>query len=480
MTPAALPRPSLVRTFAVLSLAVIALITATQVAVQWFLFREDLLEWERLTTARQIRADAAALLRPDDFRQWQDAGAQARFTELYRHSLFNPEILRVKVYGPEMQVVWSDEPRLLGLSFPDNMALREALAGQIVAHLESAQRAENLFEAGFGRTIELYVPISISRGGNGPAPVDGVVEIYKDPTAMFGNLLRDRLVIVATSLGGAAVLYLTLFWIVLRASRQIEGQQRELERHAAALRGANDALRAAQQQLRASERLAAIGEVSSTVAHGIRNPLANIRASAQVALDAAGRQAPTDRYLRTIVDEVDRLGSWLRALLDAVRPFEPHLVPVDVNALVGDVAALIAPRAAGAGVTLVKPLAPELPKIKADAVHLQQALLGVLENAVDALGPGGRVIIHTALDTGTGADVAVTISDDGAGIAAERLPRVFEPFYTTKARGTGLGLAIARKVVQAHGGRIEIDSHPGDGTAVCLTLPIEAAGAESR
>jgi signal transduction histidine kinase len=473
MAPTILPGPSLARTFALLSLVVIALITAAQVAVQWFLLREDILRWERTTTARQIRADAGAVLRPEDFRDWRSPEAQARFAEFFRNTLFNPEILRVKVYGSDMQVIWSDEPRLLGRRFADNDSLREALGGRVVAHLERTHGAENVFEAGFARTIELYVPLLLPGPGTpGTAAIAGVVEIYKDPTGMFGNLLSDRLVIVATSLAGAALLYMTLFWIVLRASRQLDRQRRDLERQAAALGTANEDLRAAQQQLRAAERLAAIGEVSSTVAHGIRNPLANIRASAQVALDAAGPGGPPDRHLRAIVSEVDRLGAWLRALLDAVRPFEPHLGPVDLNALAEDAAGLLAPRAAAAGVRIELRLAPELPKVLADAVHLQQALLGILENGVEALAPGGQVTVETTREDARG-EVVVAIADDGPGIPPERLAHVFEPFFTTKARGTGLGLSIARKVVQAHGGRIDIDSRPGRGTAVRLALPVD-------
>jgi signal transduction histidine kinase len=476
------PRPSLIRTFAILSLVIIALITAVQVAVQWFLLREDLLAWERTATARQLRTDATAVLRPQDFRDWQTAEAQARFAELYRRALANPEILRVKIYGPDMRVLWSDEPRLLGRQFTDNAALRRALGGRVIARLEHARTAENVFEVGLGRTIELYVPLTLPGGVTpggvtpGTAIVAGVVEIYKDPAVMFGNLQRDRLVVVATSLAGAAILYLTLFWIVRRASRQLERQRADLERHAEAMLGTNNELRAAQQQLRAAERLAAIGEVSTTVAHGIRNPLANIRASAQVALSAASRQEPADRYLRAIVDEVDRLGAWLRALLDAVRPFEPHVVPVDVNTLVADTLGLLAARAAEAGVGLESQLAPELPKVAADAVHVQQALLGILENAVEAAPPGGHVAVRTEIGTAAGpGEIVVTVADDGAGIPSERLGQVFEPFFTTKVRGTGLGLAIARKVMQAHGGRIEIESRPGTGTTVRCTLPAEPA-----
>jgi signal transduction histidine kinase len=474
MAPLALPRVSLLRTFAVLSLVTIALITAAQVTVQWLLLRDDLLQWERVATAEEVRAEAHARLRPEDFRQWQTPEARARFAAFLRDALHNPEILRVKLYDRDMRVVWSDEPRLLGTRFPDHAALREALQGRTIAHLERARKAENVFERSFGQTIELYVPLTFPAGAApGAGAVAGVVEVYKDPARMFGNMVRDRLTIVATSLAGAALLWTGLFWIVRRASRQLETQRRDLERQTQALQAANDELRATQRQLGAAERLAAIGEVSATVAHGIRNPLANIRAAAQVALEATADPPVVTRHLASITAEVDRLGRWLRALLDAARPFELQRGPADLDAVVEQALGALAARVSEGRIRLTRRLAPDLPKLLADEVQLQQAVLSVLENAVEALPPGGTLEVATARGGAPGT-VEVTVRDDGAGIPAERLARVFEPFFTTKGRGTGLGLAIARKVVEGHGGTIAIDSRPGAGTRVTMVLPVEA------
>ena len=471
--------PSLIRTFAVLSLIVIALITAAQIRVQWTLFHDDLVEWERTSTAETIRVDAAAALRAEDFSGWQTPEAQARFAHFFRLTLSHVEILRVKVYGPAMEVIWSDEPRLLGGRFPDNNHLRRALRGETVARLERAEKPENLYERGFATLVELYVPMTFPGPTPGTEQMVGVVEIYKDPSRMFANLWRDRLVIIATSLGGAIVLYAALFWIVRRASRQLRAQRRNLEAQTDALRRANDELRAAQVQLGAAERLAAIGEISATVAHGIRNPLASIRASAQVALDARSDEALLERYLRAIMTEADRLGRWLTALLDSVRPFEPRPGTVDVNGLVVTVIDLLEARAREHDVTVLTTLAPHLPALQGDEVHLQQALLGIVENAVEAVDRRGRVEVATArIDIPPGIRIAVL--DDGAGIPPERLPRIFEPFVTSKPRGTGLGLAIARKVVERHGGRVVVESKPAAGTCVSIVLPLEPAIAEAR
>jgi two-component system, NtrC family, sensor histidine kinase HydH len=477
-----LREPSLLRTFAGLSLVVVGVITALQIVVQWALLRDDLLQWERASTSEAIRAEALTMLASEDFTAWQSADAQARFARFFRLALSNPEILRVKLYGPDMRVVWSDEPRLLGVRVPDNNAsLQRALAGETVAHLESGGKSENEYERGFGRQmVQLYIPLAFPQGPTpGTARIAGVVELYKDPSRMFSNIVRDRFILVATSVAGALVLYGALFGIVYRASRQIQAQRRGLEQQAEALRLANQELRATQRQLGAAERLAAIGEVSATVAHGIRNPLANIRAAAQVALDAEDEPRLVARYLRAIVDETNRLRQWLSGLLDVIRPFEPRLAPVDLNALVEVVVGLVGTRIEDQAVSVRRVLAPDLPKLQADEVHLQQALLSVVENAVEAVARGGHVEIVTARAAGGPPAVRLTVRDDGEGIPADRLAKVFEPFVTSKTRGTGLGLAITLKVIEAHGGRVEIQSEPGAGTVVTLVLPVERVEASA-
>ncbi|HLE42570.1 MAG TPA: ATP-binding protein [Methylomirabilota bacterium] len=481
MSPLTPREPSLSRTFALLSLLTIALITAAQVGVQWVLLREDRLEHERTTSANTIRAEAYALLRAEDFVRWRSPEAQQRFEGFFRRALSDPEILRVKVYDGEMRVVWSDEPRLRGTRFPENASLAQALKGQTVAHIEHGGKSENVFEKGFARTVELYVPLAFSTGATpGTAAVAGVVEVYKKSERLFANIWRDRLTIVGISLAGAAALYVALFGIVHRASRQLQAQQGDLQRQTTALKAANRELRATQDQLRAAERLAAIGEVSAAVAHGIRNPLANIRAAAQVARDAPKDSGAVKRYLGAITAEVDRLDHWLRALLDVVRPFQPRLAPVEVNALVDDLLGLLRDRIARSEITLERRLAADLPRLTADEVQLQQALLGVFDNALHALPRGGMLAVQTErVDGGGRPAVRVTIQDNGEGIPADRLGRIFEPFFTTKSQGTGLGLAITKKVVEGHNGRIDIESQRGLGTTIRITLPVAGPAPEA-
>lgn len=465
---------SLTRTFAVLSLGTIGVITIVQLTVQWRLLREDRLNWERANTGREIRADAHALLRSEDFSERTTPAARERCDRFLRHVQTNPEVVRVKVYDRDMRVVCSDEPRLLGARFPDNAYLKEALGGRTVAHLEAASKPENLYERAFREAVEMYVPLAfVESRTSGGERVAGVVEIYKDPGRMLANLPRDRLIIVLTSLAGAFLLYLSLFGLVLRASRQLRSQRQGLDRQAAELGAARRDLTRLEEQLRTSERLAAVGEVSAGVAHGIRNPLANIRASAQLAQVLRDDPDSVDKQLVTITTEVDRLSRWLASLLDVARPFQPRFSAVDVNAMVEDLLPLFAERCAAASIRVERVLAPALPPLTGDRAFLEQALSSVIENSLDALHASGTLTVKTAIDTLDGRPaVSVVVSDDGEGIPEAARAQIFQPFFTTKTRGTGLGLAVTRKVVEAHGGRVNLASTPGVGTQVRIVLPV--------
>ena len=462
-------QPSLSTTFAALSLLTIAVITTVQAGVQWILLRDDLLERESMATGQIVRADADATLRPEDFAGWQTPEAAARFERFARRALLNPDVRRVKIYNSEMRVVWSDEPRLVGEHFADNARLRRALQGETIARLTRGGHAENVYEGDLQDAVEVYVPLVLSGRTPGTARIAGVVELYKDRSQMAASISRGQRTIIGTSIAGAAVLFVTLFGLVRRASRRLGRQAHDLARQTEALATADRELRATQEQLRQRERLAAIGEVSAAVAHGIRNPLANIRASAQVAMDTG----IGGRHLDRIISETDRLNRWLHALLDMVRPFKVRLAPVAVNALVSDVADLLRERAVAAGVTMDLALAAGAPTLVGDDVQLQQAVLSVIENALDALPRGGTLTVRT--ERAGDDEVAIVVDDDGPGIPPEARARVFEPFFTTKSRGTGLGLAITHKVVEGHRGHVSVEPRTPAGTRVRIVLPVSPA-----
>ncbi len=462
---------TLTRQFGILSLVVIGLITTMFCLVISHSLKQDLLDREWSTTADFIRTEAVHNLMPSDFAQPEDPAAQARFLLFYRRAVVMPEIVRVKIYDAAMRIVWSDEPRLIGQIFQDNPELRTALTGRTTVDLEQIRKGENVYEPE-SSLVEVYVPIVFGLG-----PPVGVVETYKQPIRVFANIRRGQMTVLTTAIAGGATLYLCLFWIVRRAARRIESQRRALQGQTKELAAANEELRAVQHQLVASERMAAIGEVVAAVAHGIRNPLANIRASAQIALLDCGPGAVSSHgggNLIQIIGEVDRLEGRLKDLLRSVRPTERQTMPFDVNSVIRSALRASAGRIEEGGLAVNESLAPALPTLMGDPALLEQVFVNLIGNAIEATAKGGTITLTTYTYAGSEGvpEVVVEVHDTGLGVAAEEVSKIFDLFYTTKAQGSGLGLAIARKFVESQGGYVSVASGLAGGATFVVTLPL--------
>lgn len=233
------------------------------------------------------------------------------------------------------------------------------------------------------------------------------------------------------------------------------------------LERANAELRAAQDALVRTERLASVGRLAAGLAHELGNPLAAVRGYVELlCMDAQTGRADADVLVRCAA-EVERMHGLIRGLLDFARQERPSVAEVDVAALLEAVADTVRPRAEFRSITLR--VAPnERFAVLADASKLQQVLVNLLLNAADAGARTIRLGVEGQADT-----VAIVCGDDGHGIAASDLPRLFEPFFTTRppGAGTGLGLAIAHRIAEEHGGRIEVESTAGAGATFRLVLP---------
>jgi signal transduction histidine kinase len=231
-----------------------------------------------------------------------------------------------------------------------------------------------------------------------------------------------------------------------------------------------------QAQLVQSEKLASIGEMSAAVAHGLRNPLASLRAAAQ--LVQRHPEAPSSaEHLKAIVEEVDRLDRRISHLLSFSRPAPFHPLQESVPRLVQGLLPAFSKLLQERGIELQLDLSPALPDVRVDPMQLEQALVEIVSNALDAMPQGGRLRIGASLNgDGKGAgEVSIEITDTGPGIPDQVLPAVCEPFFTTRQEGTGLGLAIAKRYVEQNRGRLEIVSRPG-WTTVRVWLPVANSG----
>jgi two-component system, NtrC family, sensor histidine kinase HydH len=462
-TPLALfANASLTTRFAVNSFICIGIMTAAL----WFIVSNYLInqiverEWQ--TTAQIVRADVRQFLEDYDFKAQDRKSVGHKFVALLEHMKLSPDIVRFKVYNPKGIVIWSDDKRLVGKSFLDNPELQRALRGEVVADMSSLNKQENIFEQkSLSEAVEVYVPIY----SEGRRELLGVFETYRRPDAIFLAVREARAVVLLGAVGGGMLLYVSLFAIVRQAARKIDEQQENLLR--------------IQSELAASQRMAAVGEMAAAVAHGIGNPLSSIRAAAQVAmLDTAGGEGSKNNpkmteNLQDIVQQVDRMQRRMQALLNFAKPLEPRPVAIEINSLVRDVVETLRARFSAVQVTTKLDLDANLPSVTSDVNQLEQALMGLITNALEASPSGGVVTVRTKSSnhSGHGKIVQVSIEDTGAGIPVENRERVFEPFFTTKPHGTGIGLPLAKKFLERNGATIIISDAAGAGTKVAITLP---------
>jgi signal transduction histidine kinase len=233
-----------------------------------------------------------------------------------------------------------------------------------------------------------------------------------------------------------------------------------------------------EQQLRRAATLAVAGKLASGLAHEVGTPLNIISGRAEVLLKETRPGEQRRQDLEIIIGQIDRISRIITSLLDTVRPHKPEVQPTHLDEVLDHLLPLLRHAARRRGVRLTTDVRDDLGALEADPGQLQQVLINLVVNALEATPAGGRVAVNAqpaARDGRPGA--ALAVQDTGSGIPDEIRPRLFEPFFTTKPRGqgTGLGLAICRDIIRAHGGEIEVTSQPGRGSTFTVWLPVAAA-----
>jgi signal transduction histidine kinase len=231
---------------------------------------------------------------------------------------------------------------------------------------------------------------------------------------------------------------------------------------------------ALEQQARQANALAVAGKLAVAVAHEVGTPLNIISARAEFLLRDLPAGDPRQEDLEAIVAQIERISRIITSLLDAVRPQAPKLEPISAEYVIGDLLPLLGLAARQRGITLTHAVDDDLPLLRGDTGQLQQVVLNLVVNALEATPPDGRVNVAARARLHDGQrGVALIVSDTGSGIAPELQTKVFATFFTTKPRGqgTGLGLAISRDIARAHGGNISVDSVPGAGATFTVWVP---------
>ncbi|HEY3100788.1 MAG TPA: ATP-binding protein [Methylomirabilota bacterium] len=428
------------------------------------LLTQGVSEWEWQNTAALVRREVEREGLQRIFSASADRASQERWGRALSATITTlPEVVRVKVWSRDAEILWSDEAGLIGQRFPGNDELRGALAGDVEVEQRYEQRA-------FSTLAEVYVPI-VERDGR----VLGVIEVYKTPDRLQNTIRWSRIVIWAISVVGGAMFYLVLLPLLMQVYRR-QVQDEMLRQHAARLQ---EQVEHRTQQFMQAQKMQALGLLAGGIAHDFNNMLTVIFGRAQVLLDRLPEDARARQDADAIGEAAERAATLTRQLLAFSRKQLLERCTLDLNNVIADMAQMLR-RLIGENITVVTALPQSAAWVNVDRGQLEQVILNLAVNARDAMPRGGHLTLTTESVESDGADglpsgrfVALVVSDTGVGMDAATRERIFEPFFTTKpvGVGTGLGLATVYGVVEQHGGHIAVDSAPGRGTTFRVYLP---------
>ena len=232
-----------------------------------------------------------------------------------------------------------------------------------------------------------------------------------------------------------------------------------------------------QEEILRMDRLVSVGELSSGIAHEIRNPLAGIKTTAQALGEEMGQDDPNREYLNRITKEIDRLNDLLKIFFSFAKPQKLKLVVCNFKDIVNEIIPLLIKDIANKGINFTEEYAPDLPRVKVDFNQMHQVFLNLFLNSIQAMPKGGELKIRAesialAPLVNPGRDyVRISISDTGKGIPVHDISKIFDPFFTTRPKGVGLGLSITYQIIKKHGGSIKVESKVDRGTTFIITLP---------
>jgi signal transduction histidine kinase len=236
-----------------------------------------------------------------------------------------------------------------------------------------------------------------------------------------------------------------------------------------------------EERERLRDRLAALGEMAAAIAHEVKNPLAGIEVTAGLLRRRIPDVPAAQEMLTRIIDEAKMANAIVQEVLEFVRPMRLQMEHASIHDAVQSAVTLADTKAARGSIDVRVEVPRELPPIQGDSHQLAQLFTNLLTNAFEAMEGRGRVVVSAEMvqlpenPDGRPRDaVLVEVADDGPGMPPEVADKIFDPFFTTKAKGSGLGLAIVRKIVDAHDGKIDMRSAPARGTAIRVTLPVQA------
>lgn len=365
-----------------------------------------------------------------------EIGVQRQIEELGHQS----DIDYVALLDKNLKILAHTNRALVGAEAKDDIALRVKSAGQ-----------------GWGKVVELDSGKRIYEMGE-PIRLDGSqlgflkIGLSLSPVEAAWRNSVNSMIVLSLSLLGAGILGMAFIFY----NQQSHAQQ----------------VKALEAEVAQRERLSTLGNMAATVAHELRNPLNSVSMGLQ---RLKGEFRPTQdeaqysRFIELMRSEVERLNVIVEEFLSLARPMEIKPEPVRIDELLQEMAVLVDSDAKSKKVEIKVVVPPDLPAARVDRNYFKQALLNLILNGMQAMPEGGGLILEANVSRG---HMVVSVADTGEGIPEDVLPRIFDPYFTTKTKGAGLGLPISRRIVEAHGGTLTADSKVGQGTCFKITFPI--------
>ncbi len=436
------PPFNLTRIFSIASLLTTSLLT---LALSVFL--SENLEDQLLERDKRLMEDTMISEFEDEM---EDLGIE--FATAHLHEEFVEELTefleetkgaqQLEMVLPTGTILWSSAPEQIGTQRTDPQ-FSQARAGESSIVFQEVSMSETL-----GYFSALTVPIQLQD------EVVGVMTLQRQVEELHQQVhsVKQTVYVFCILFGG--ILYLVMLLIVIPASRKLQKQHQQLLE--------------AKEKLIANERLSAVGEVCGAVAHGLKNPIASVRAAVQLLAMRNIDEERRSQITTDILQEVDRLSKRLQDLLDFIRPFSPEFQYVNLHDLLNNAVRSLSWKADEEGIRFQIQSVPDTASAYVDGALVEEAVLIVLSNAMEASKSGDTIRCEILQDR---EHQGIVVRDHGKGIAMDILPKVFEQFFTTRSKGVGLGLALCQKIMKLHQGEIQIESKVNEGTLVKLLFP---------
>ncbi|NIA69673.1 hypothetical protein HBA54_13810 [Pelagibius litoralis] len=436
------------RRFAILSFLVIVATTATL----GFFLSSYLTRQMPFQDAVEATESLNALVRAEGaergFHEDSQGADTPEMAVILRYLQHLPDVYLATIYRADGSMIWSTDGTLNSAGVQENDQLAGALSGTLNPEIRPLPQADRHGLSAIPPSATSFVTFAIPIWSSDDTSIVGAVEIRKVPETLLGSIGRVTHLAWASEAVAGAVLFCGLLLVVIYTTRV-------LQRHEA--------------RLIERERLAVVGEMASSVAHGLRNPLAAIRSCAELVLDddlpASARGPVSD-----IVEQSERLESWIRSFL--TRALEDPVGGVgntDVDQVIGKCLENFLSQMRDRGIVAEFAYRGRSPCVVAQSSEVEQVLNSILSNSIEAMQAGGKIKISR--DIQSDGQVCILIEDNGPGIPGEMVRRLFSPFESGKSTGLGIGLVLARGIVERLGGSLELRNRKRRGVEVMCTIP---------